>query len=198
MHCLMRVALAPAQLVCSGVQLLLGRASAPPGGSFTKQGSSSSVERQNISNSLIGYYLENKRSGNANHKIARLTDWCRDWFCLDEVDNMASWDSTRISIYKFYTNTAMAPTSNSPLLLRNLHHFWSYSIHSHTRCLLLRGLCYCLTLHRDTCGCAFVFWGSLVQKLLGACKYASLMRMLDASDCDSLSYFVCCFGRFVV
>ena len=32
---LRRVALEAAQLVCMGVQLLLGRASAPPGGSFT-------------------------------------------------------------------------------------------------------------------------------------------------------------------
>ena len=55
-----RVALAPAQLVCSGVQLLSGRASAPPGGSFTTQGIRWSVERQKMSNFLIGCCLENK------------------------------------------------------------------------------------------------------------------------------------------
>ena len=95
---------------------------------------------------------------------------------------MALWDSTKISIQQFYTNTATAPTSNSTVLLwRNWHHFWSYSIHSHIRSLLLRGLCHCFTMHRDTGGCAFVFWGTFVQKLLGACKNASLMRMLHAS-----------------
>ena len=74
----------------------------------------------------------------------------------------------------------MAPTYNSPAVVMKLNHFWSYSIHSYTRSLLLRGLCYCFTMHRDTGGCGFVFWGTLVKNLLGAYKYASLMRRLHA------------------
>ena len=37
-------------------------------------------------------------------------------------------------------------------------------------------------MHTGTDGCAFIFFATLVQKLLGACKYASLMPMLHASD----------------
>ena len=74
-----------------------------------------------------------------------------------------------------------------PLLCRNLHHFSSYIILSHTRSLLLRGLCYCFTMHIDTFGCAFVLGGTLVEKLLMVCKYASLMRMLHASDVSQRS-----------
>ena len=53
---------------------------------------------------------------------------------------------------------------NLQLLWRNLHHFWSYSKHSHTRSLLLRGLCYCFTIHMETGGCAFLFWGNIGPK----------------------------------
>ena len=97
--------------------------------------------------------------GNANHKRARLTDMLK-WLFLDQTKKMPIWRHEIVLKFQYRNSTRILLCHQLlilTLLWRNLHIFLSYSIHSHTRSLLLRGLCYCFTMHRDTGRCAFVF-----------------------------------------
>ena len=90
---------------------------------------------------------------------------------------MASLDSIKISIQQFYTNTAMAQTSNSPAVVTK---FTQFFILQHTKSHTVFVIVSQCT---GTLVDVHLFFGGIwVQKLLGACKYTSLTRMLQASD----------------